>query len=99
MILLQCQKNKLFFSKGYSSTLVPKFLWLKKLKTLFFGHAITDPKGEKYVGTFYGKELPKTNQKEFKVEKVTKIKEDKLYVKWKGYNSSFNSWIHKKDIV
>ena len=24
---------------------------------------------------------------------------DKLYVKWKGYDNSFNSWIDKKDIV
>ena len=28
-----------------------------------------------------------------------KIKGDKLYVKWKGYDSSFNSWIDKKDLV
>ena len=41
----------------------------------------------------------KTNQKEFIVEKVTKRKGDKLYVKWKVYNSFFNSWINKKDIV
>ena len=39
------------------------------------------------------------NQKEFMVEKVTKRKGDKLYVKWKGYDSSFNSWIDKRDIV
>ena len=26
-------------------------------------------------------------------------KGDKLYVKWKGYHSSFNSWIDKKDLV
>ena len=26
-------------------------------------------------------------------------KVDKLYVKWKIYNNSFNSWINKKDIV
>ena len=26
-------------------------------------------------------------------------KGDKLYVKWKGYNSSFNSWIDKKDLI
>ena len=25
--------------------------------------------------------------------------DDKLYVKWKGHDSSFNSWIDKKDIV
>ena len=41
----------------------------------------------------------KPNQKEFIVEKVTKRKCDKLYVKWKVYNSFFNSWINKKDIV
>ena len=24
---------------------------------------------------------------------------DKLYVKWKGYDNLFNSWIDKKDLV
>ena len=31
-------------------------------------------------------------------QKVTKRKDHGLYVKWKGYNSSFNSWIDKKEI-
>ena len=48
---------------------------------------------------FYEKELQKANQKEFRVEKVIKGKGDKLYVKWKGYDTSFNCWIDKKDIV
>ena len=30
------------------------------------------------------KELQKTNQEEFKIEKVIKRKGNKLYVKWKG---------------
>ena len=63
---------------------------------LFGGHFISDLNGEQIVGTFYKKELQKTNQKEFRVEKVTKRKDDKLYVKWKGYLNSFNSWIDKK---
>ena len=33
------------------------------------------------------------------LEKVLKRKGDKSYVKWKGYDNSFNSWINKKDIV
>ena len=49
--------------------------------------------------TFYENELQKTNQKEFGIEKVIKRKGDKLYVKWQGYNNSFNSWIDKKDMV
>ena len=39
------------------------------------------------------------NQKESGIEKVIKRKGDELYVKWKGYDSSFSSWIDKKDIV
>ena len=41
--------------------------------------------------------LQKTDQKEFRIEKVLKKKGDKLYVKWKGYDNSFNNWIDKKD--
>ena len=53
---------------------------------------ISDLKGEEIVGTFYEKELQKTNQKEFRVEKVIKKKGDKVYIKRKGYDSSFNSF-------
>ena len=45
------------------------------------------------------KNLQKANQKEFRIEKVIKRKGDKLYVKWKGYNNSFNSWISIKDLL
>ena len=44
-------------------------------------------------------ELQKTNQKEFWIEKVIKKISDKLYVKWKVYDRSFNSWIVKKDLI
>ena len=62
-------------------------------------YVINDLNGEEIIGTFYGKELQKTNQQEFRIEKVIKKKGNKLYVKWKGYDSSFNSWIDKKDLV
>ena len=55
--------------------------------------------GEEITGSIYKKELQKTNQKEFRIEKILKKKDDKLYVKWKDYDNSFNSWINKKDIV
>ena len=45
---------------------------------------------------YYEKELQKTNQQEFTIENVIRRKGNKLFVKWKGYNSSFNSWIDKK---
>ena len=55
--------------------------------------------GEKITGSFYEKELQKPHQKEFRIEKILKRKGNKLYVTWKGYNNSFNSWINKNDIV
>ena len=62
-------------------------------------HIISDLKREEIVGTFYENELRKTNQSEFRIEKVIKRNRDKLYVKWKGYDNSFNSWINKEDTV
>ena len=44
-------------------------------------------------------ELQKANQTEQQIEKkLIKSKDDKLYVKWKGYDNLFNNWIDKKEI-
>ena len=73
---------------------------IKKVKNIVpWTNDINDLNGEEIFETFYEKELQKTNQEEFIIEKVIKRKDNKLYVKWKGYNNSFNSWIDKKDIV
>ena len=37
--------------------------------------------------------------KKIRIEKVIFKKSDKLYLRWRGHNSSFNSWIDKKDLV
>ena len=59
-------------------------------------YVISDLNCEEIVGSFHEKELQKTNQKEFRIEKVVKKKGDKLYVKKKSYVNSFNIWIDKK---
>ena len=93
------QNTKIFSLKDTRQTGLKKFLWLGKLKIRFHGHyVINDLNGEE-IRTFYENELQKTNQQEFRIEKVIKRKGDKLYVKWEGYDNSFNSWIDKKDLV
>ena len=70
---------------------------INKVKnTVPWTYVICDVKGKKIFGKIYEKELQKSNQKEFRVEKVIIGKGNKLYVKWRGYDSSFNSWIDKK---
>ena len=75
---------------------------LKEVKnTVPWTYVINYLNGEETIGKFYVKELQKTNKEKFKIEKVIKKKGDKLYlyVKWKGYDNSFNSWIDKKDAL
>ena len=74
--------------------------FISKIKnTVPWTYVINDLNSEEISGTFYEKELQTTNKKEFRIEKVIKKKGDKFYVKWKGYDNSFNSWIDKKDLV
>ena len=54
-----------------------KFLLVVKLKIHFHGYVINDLNGEKNIGTFYEKELQKTNQRKNRIEKVIKRKGDK----------------------
>ena len=95
---VKISKYKNIFAKGY----VPngQIFVIKKVKnTVPWTYVINSLNNEEIIGSFYEKELQNTNQKEFRIEKILKTKGDKLYVKWKGYDNSFNSWINKKDIL
>ena len=99
MILLEYQNIKRSLQKPMFQMGLKKSLWLKKVKSIvLWTYVIQDLKGKEIFGRSYEKELPKANQKEFRVKKVIKRKDDKLCAKWKGYHSSFNSWIDKKTI-
>ena len=97
---VRISKYKNIFAKGYSSNWCEEISIIKKIQnTVPWTCIISDLNNEEIVGSFYGKELQKTNQKKFRIKKVIKRKGNKLYVKWKGYNNSFNSWIDKKDLI
>ena len=67
-------------------------------------HYLKDLNHEKIKGSFYEQELQKTNLKKDdlyiieKSKKVLKTKNDKAYVNWRNYDSSFNSWVNLDDI-
>ena len=66
---------------------------IKVKNTVPWTYVINDLNGEEIIGTFYEKELQKTSQQKFRIEKVITREGNKLYVKWKGCDSSVNSWI------
>ena len=97
---VRISKYKNIFAKGYTPNWSEEVFVIKKVKnTVPWTYAINDLNGEEIIGTFYEKELQKTNQEEFRIEKVIKRKGNKIYVKFKGYDSSFNSWIDKASLV
>ena len=73
VIMKEFQNTKTFLLKDMPLLGQKKLLLLEKLKIQFH-----DEKEK-----FDEKELQKTNQKEFRIEKVIKRKGNKLYVKWK----------------
>ena len=94
---IRISKYQNIFAKGYTPNWSEELFAIKKVKnTVPWTYVINDLTGDEIIGTFYLKELLKTNQQEYRIEKVIKRKDDILYVKWKCYNSSFNSTIDKK---
>ena len=97
---VRISKYKNIFAKGYIPNCSEEVFVIKKIKnTVPWNYVINDLNGEDIIGIFYEKELQKTSPEEFRIEKVIRRKGDKLYVKWKGYDNSFNSWIDKRSLV
>ena len=97
---VRISKYKNIFAKGYIPNWSEEIFVIKEIKnSVPWTCVINDLNGEEIIETFYEKEYQKVNQQEFRIEKVIKKKRNKLYLKWKVYNSSFNSWIDKKDLV
>ena len=94
---VRISKYKSIFAKGYTPNWSEEIFVIKKINnTVRWTYVINDLNGKEIIGTFYEKGLQKVDQQEFRIEKVIKKKGKKLYVKWKGYDNSFNSWIDKK---
>ena len=72
---VRISKYKSIFAKGYKSNWSEEVFTISKIKiTIPWTYVINDLNGEEIIGTFYKKELQKTNEKEFKIEKVLRKK-------------------------
>ena len=97
---VRISKYKNIFAKGQIPNWSEAVFVIKEVKnTVPWTCVISDLNGEEIIETFYEKELQKANQQKCRIEKVIKKKGDELYVKLKGYESSFNSWFDKKILI
>ena len=96
---VRISQYKNIFANGYAPNWSEEVFVVSGIKnTVPWAYVVSDLNGEEITRSFYKKELQKTSQEEFRIEKVLKRKGDILYVKWKGYDNRFNSWIGKSDL-
>ena len=68
---VRISKYKNIFAKGYMPNWSEEVFVIKKVKnTVPRTYVINDINGQEIIGAFYEKELQKTNQEEFRIEKV-----------------------------
>ena len=85
---VRISKYKNIFSKGYTPNWSEEIFVVNKVQnTVPSTYLINNLNGEEIKGSFYEKELQKTDEKELRIEKVIKRKGSKLYVTWKGYDN------------
>ena len=83
---VRISKHKNIFTKGYTPNWSEEFFVISKIKNAVpWTYVINGLNSEEITGTFYEKEL--------RVDKVITKKGNELYVKWKGYDNSFNNSI------
>jgi hypothetical protein len=98
---VRISKHKSIFTKGYIPNWTNEVFEIFRVQpTLPETYYLRDKKGEILQGGFYGHEISKSNTGDvYLVEKVLKRKDDKVLVRWLGFNQSQDSWIPKKDML
>ena len=98
-VRISLEKN--IFEKGYDTNWTQEIFIIYDIKYSNVPYYyLKDLNNEKLQGTFYEQELQKTKQDDlYTIEKILKTNKDKIYVKWRGYDNSFNSWIDKNTVT
>ena len=99
-VRISLEKN--IFEKSYETNWIEEIFVIYDIKYSNVPYYyLKDLNDEKVQGSFYSEQLQKTNFKKddlYIIEKVLKTKSDKAYVKWRNYDSSFNSWVNLDNI-
>ena len=104
---VRISKVKSVFAKGYLPNWTEEMFTVDDINTKYSPttYKLKDYNGEVIEGSFYHHEIQKITPKDddvFLVEKVIRSekrgREMWCLVKWRGYPSSMNSWVRKRDI-
>ena len=104
--MVRIAESKNIFAKGYAVSFSEEiFTICKKLNRIPAVYRLKDHTGEILDGTFYEKELCKIVKTDdiYEIEKILRSRvrsgQKEVYIKWKGYPASSNSWEPISNIV
>ena len=90
------------FQKSYTQNFSQEYFYIDSIeKTLPRVYKLRDLSGEVLMGTFYEQELEKisiNSKTPFKIQAVLAEKNNRVLVKYLGWPSKFNEWIHKSKL-
>jgi hypothetical protein len=96
---VRISKARIAFKKGYLPSWTDEiFTIVARIPSDPITYELSDLNDEKIKGKFYQEELQRITKEDdiYKIEKVLKTRKrgrnSEYFVKWKGYNDSFNSW-------
>jgi hypothetical protein len=93
-------KKKTIFEKGYTPQWTEEVFTISKIQyTDPPTYRIKESNDEEIQGSFYERELQKTSQETFRIEKIIKTRGKKSLVKWLGYPESANSWVDNTELI
>jgi len=98
-------KMKGKFSRGYNEQASQEIFKIHQIKTTLKIplYVLSNYRGDEIIkGSFYDFELVKVQGDSFRIEKVIKKRKyrgkNQLFVKWKGFDDSYNSWVDANNI-
>ena len=100
---VRISRTKAIFEKGYLPNWSEELYIVDKVqKTIPPTYKLKNVLGEEIEGSFYEKELQKSDQEVYRIEKVIRKKKidgvEHALVKWSGYNEKHNQWIPVKEL-
>ena len=97
---VRISRDKGAFEKGYVQSWSEEYFVVKKrMRRTPHVYVLEDLNGETLLGVFYAEQLQKVSPtKVFPISKVIRRRGNRALVEWRGWPSSFNSWIPTADL-
>lgn len=99
--MVRISKYKHIFEKGYTPNWTSEIFKIRSVQqTNPITYLLIDLTGNLIEGTVYAEELQLVaDPRLYLVEKILKTRDDQVFVKWLGFNSTHNSWIDKSQVL